>query len=73
MCACAVKAVGSVLAFNAVAVGAVVLGTVAVSVVDPYSRASWIRNTDPDPNMQIYDKMEVKDFRFRILNNHSET
>ena len=33
---------------------------------DPYSGASWIRipNTDPDPHMQIYDKMEAKDVSF---------
>ena len=37
---------------------------------DPYSSASWIRirirNTYPDPHMQIYDKMEAKDVRFKI-------
>ena len=46
-------------------------------VVDPYSGASWIRirlrNTDPDPHMQIKDKMEAKDVRFKIFINNSET
>ena len=34
-----------------------------------------IRNTDPDPdpNMQIEDKMEATDFRFKILIINSET
>ena len=50
------------------------------SVLDPYSGDSWIRiripNTDldPDPHMQIYDKMEAKGVRFKIpINNSSET
>ena len=36
------------------------------------SGASWmriqirIRNMDPDPHMQIQDKMEAKDVRFKI-------
>ena len=46
------------------------------SVVDP--DPYWIRiqelpgsgsvfgNTDPDPNMQIYHKLEAKDVRFKI-------
>ena len=47
------------------------------SILDPYSGASWIRirirNTDPDPHMQIYVKMEAKDVRFEISTNNSET
>ena len=47
------------------------------SVLDPYSGASLIRirirNTDPDPHMQIKNKMEAKDARFKILINNSET
>ena len=50
---------------------------VKVSVVDRdlYSGASWIRirNTHPDPHMQIYIKMEAKDVRFKKLINSSET
>ena len=47
MCACAVKAVGSVLAFNAVAVGAVVLGALAVSAlaVNAFARVNIAANT----------------------------
>ena len=47
--------------------------------MDPYSGASWIRirirNTDPDlgPHMQIKDKIEAKDVRFKMLINNSET
>ena len=44
--------------------------------MDPYSGASWIRirirNTNPDPHMQIKVKMVAKDVRFKILINNSE-
>ena len=43
------------------------------SGLDPYSGASWIRiripRTDPDPHLQISDKIEAKDIRFKILPN----
>ena len=44
------------------------------SVLDPYSGACWIRirNTDPDPQMQILDKMEATDVKFKIIINNSE-
>ena len=44
----------------------------ATSVVDP--DPFWIRIQElPDPHMQIQDKMEANDVRFKILINTSET
>ena len=44
---------------------------------DPYwiriQELPWNTDPDPDPHMQILDKMEAKDIIFKILINNSET